>query len=143
MTTTTTKTTTFKRGDKVTFIRGMYGEWQGTVSRLFMSRESRWERGEDGLCHPVGPALKAVISFRMANGRRTTARAWVSNLTHFVSEADQLVRECSAFRSFDELLAAAAHGYRPTCRGEKAHRLADLYDAAQAKRGCDVRAYRA
>lgn len=65
---------------------------------------------------------------------------------------DQIVRNCSAFDSFQALVDAAG-GYRPTirCYDELCHNaaerhdlviLADAYDAFQAARGDERRAYR-
>lgn len=59
-----------------------------------------------------------------------------------IHNPDALTRRVTSFRSFDELVDAA--DYVPTLAGEDAQELelADLYDAAQARRGDTRRAYR-
>jgi hypothetical protein len=65
---------------------------------------------------------------------------------YLMNVGDILVREiASSFGSFDSLLRAAEHGYRPTLRAEFGERyvlLADLYDLVAGLRGLGVVAYR-
>lgn len=56
---------------------------------------------------------------------------------------DALVRDNTGFSSLDDMLNAAGH-YRPSCDVSRANMraIADAYDAAQAARGDERRAYR-
>ena len=57
-------------------------------------------------------------------------------------ERDQLTRQCTAFRTFNELINAPGN-YRPSLRRDMpgALRLADYYDTAQQERGDARRAH--
>lgn len=66
----------------------------------------------------------------------------VEDVQHW-TEADELTATLTAFESFNALMGAPG-GYRPSLSESKpAHRkLADLYDAAQERRGDPRRAHR-
>jgi hypothetical protein len=66
-------------------------------------------------------------------------------LIETLSRGDELLEQLGLSSTFVELLEAAKHGYRPTCRGDIDPRyieLADTYDSAQELLGCSVRAFR-
>lgn len=81
------------------------------------------------------------------NGESLMTTASATQFNAVAAEGDNLLLglELSFVGGFRGLLAAAAHGYRPTCRAEvdeRYGRLADLYDAAQALLKSKARAYR-
>lgn len=64
----------------------------------------------------------------------------------YVSDDDvyALIRNHTAFLSLNDLLASAAHGYRPSIdvRESEKRKLADIYDSIAISRGMESRAYR-
>jgi len=65
-------------------------------------------------------------------------------MAELVDFADILTKKLSGFDSFEHMLNASTHGYRPTIRTEEGPEymaLAKLYNYAQRVRGSDVRSY--
>jgi hypothetical protein len=79
-----------KRGSEVTFGRGMFGLWTGTVVRSFESR--RWNDLE-------GPVVRVRIRYKRANGTIGFVNARVIDLLFkledglYVDAAGSMVRE--------------------------------------------------
>jgi hypothetical protein len=65
---------TVRVGSHVNFARGMYGQWEGRVVRLYKSRG--W-----GTCGFDAGKIFAVVAFRLKNGKSGEARVRTDRLT--------------------------------------------------------------
>jgi hypothetical protein len=72
-------------GDKVSFDRGMYGKWEGRISKLYTGRASRDRMSNSG--EPM-----ALVSFTMRNGRRSQARIRIRYLTDLTTSTQYDVK---------------------------------------------------
>lgn len=80
--------TNFKRGDKVVFPRGMFGDWNGTIRQLYMARP----RGTISTMRNYGDMM-AEISYTRANGKFGRTRVNVKLLKLVEDRIRELVQK--------------------------------------------------